>query len=328
MDTGTHVVMGIGLAGLSTLDPVVVHDPFTAHAALIGTIAGSLVPDIDTVLKLKDNATYIRHHRGNTHSLPATILWPLLLTGLISHFANTASIFHVWLWTFLAVAIHVFVDIFNAYGTQALRPLNNNWIALGIINIFDPFIFGLHVIGLFVWVIIGYPGYIFLTVYAILVVYYLLRAWHHKQAKNLVYKSLPDVQHIYLSPTYKWTHYHLSAKSEDQFYVGEIKGDRIELIDTFKRSPLPQDVGFTTALKDPNIDAFLHFSPIYRWEREARELGEEIRFIDLRYFANGRYPFAATVWIDDNGRIISSFTGWVFSETKLKKKLILASDDR
>jgi inner membrane protein len=328
MDTGTHVVMGIGLAGLATLDPVIIHDPFTAHAAMIGVISGSLVPDIDTVLKLKDNATYIRHHRGNTHSLPATILWPILLTALISHFSNSVSVFHLWLWTFLAVALHVFVDIFNAYGTQALRPLNNRWIALGIISIFDPFIFGLHILGFVIWSIIGYPGYIFLGIYVVLIFYYLIRIWQHKRAKSIVRSLLPEVEDIFLSPTYRWTHYHLSAKSQKNYYVGEIHGHHIEIIDVFERKPLPKDPLFEVALHDPNIAAFLHFSPINRWERETREHFEEIRFIDLRYLSNGHYPFAATVWINEEGKVISSFTGWVFSETKLKKKLTIASEDR
>ena len=34
-----------------------------------------------------------------------------------------------------------FVDIFNSYGTQALRPISNKWIQLGVINTFDPIIF-------------------------------------------------------------------------------------------------------------------------------------------------------------------------------------------
>ncbi|WEG12275.1 metal-dependent hydrolase [Pullulanibacillus sp. KACC 23026] len=327
MDTGTHVVMGIGLAALSTLDPVITHDPYTVHACLVGTLVGSLVPDIDTVLKLKDNATYIRHHRGNTHSLPATFLWPILITALITHFSNTSSILHIWLWTFFAVALHVFVDIFNAYGTQALRPINNNWIALGIINIFDPCIFALHILGFAIWMVVGYPGYVFLAIYGILILYYFLRIWHHKRAKALVRKHIPEVVDIYLSPTYRWTTYHLSAKSKTQYFVGEIKGSSITLIDIFPKKSIPEDKLFQQALEDTNIDAFLHFSPIYRWEREKREHGEEIRFIDLRYFSNGRYPFAATVWIDDDGTIISSFTGWVFSDSKLKKKLTLASED-
>lgn len=43
---------------------------------------------------------------------------------------------HVWLWAQLAVFLHVFVDIFNSYGTQALRPITNKWIQLSVINTF------------------------------------------------------------------------------------------------------------------------------------------------------------------------------------------------
>jgi inner membrane protein len=71
LDTGTHVVMGIALGGLATLDPVVAGSHATAVSVLIGTIAGSQIPDIDTVLKLRNNAIYIRNHRGVTHSIPA-----------------------------------------------------------------------------------------------------------------------------------------------------------------------------------------------------------------------------------------------------------------
>ncbi|MEH7748600.1 metal-dependent hydrolase, partial [Neobacillus drentensis] len=55
MDTGTHVVMGIALGGLATLDPVVASSHATTTSVLIATIAGSQIPDIDTVLKLKNN---------------------------------------------------------------------------------------------------------------------------------------------------------------------------------------------------------------------------------------------------------------------------------
>ncbi len=46
---------------------------------MIGVMAGSLAPDLDTVLKLRNNAQYIRNHRGITYSIPAVILWPLLI---------------------------------------------------------------------------------------------------------------------------------------------------------------------------------------------------------------------------------------------------------
>ncbi len=99
-------------------------------------IVGSLIPMDKLVLKLKDNATYISHHRGITHSIPFTILWPILITFLIFTFFSGTNPFHVWMWAQLAVFLHVFVDIFNSYGTQALRPITNKWIQLSVINTF------------------------------------------------------------------------------------------------------------------------------------------------------------------------------------------------
>ncbi|RKJ36732.1 metal-dependent hydrolase, partial [Butyricicoccus sp. 1XD8-22] len=118
MDSGTHLVMGVALGGLALVDPVVANNSMTFGAVMAGTLLGSQAPDIDTVLKLRNNAVYIRHHRGITHSIPAVILWPLAITGLLSLIVPDANAFHIWLWTFLAVFLHVFVDIFNAYGTQ------------------------------------------------------------------------------------------------------------------------------------------------------------------------------------------------------------------
>ena len=71
---------GCGSHCVSYQDPVMAGS-FAATATTL--VAGSLIPDGDTVLKLKDNATYISHHRGITHSIPFTILWPILITFLI-----------------------------------------------------------------------------------------------------------------------------------------------------------------------------------------------------------------------------------------------------
>ena len=76
--------MGIALGGLATLDPTVSANTATMDAVMIGVMAGSLAPDLDTVLKLRNNAQYIRNHRGITHSIPAVILWPLLIVPLLS----------------------------------------------------------------------------------------------------------------------------------------------------------------------------------------------------------------------------------------------------
>src|SRR5699024_7389214 len=103
MDTGTHVVMGVALGGLATLDPVFAHDPVLYNAVLAGTLIGSQAPDFDTILKLKNNAVYIRNHRGMTHSIPAVIMWGILISFLIFVFVPEVNFLHLWLWTFFAV---------------------------------------------------------------------------------------------------------------------------------------------------------------------------------------------------------------------------------
>ncbi|MEC1522528.1 metal-dependent hydrolase [Neobacillus niacini] len=321
MDTGTHVVMGIALGGLATLDPVVASNSATATSVLIATIAGSQIPDIDTVLKLRNNAIYIRNHRGVTHSIPAVLLWPLILIAVIFPFFPGANLLHLWGWTFAAVFIHVFVDIFNAYGTQALRPFTSKWVALGVINTFDPIIFGIHVAAIVIWVIGAHPGYTFLTMFVVLFGYYLLRFYAQAKVRAAVRKMIPDATDIITSPTMKFNFWRIAVMNEEEFFVGRAMGTNIVIYDRFKRVPVPKTPVLEAAKKDSNLAAFLSFSPVYRWELDEYDDHYEVRFIDLRYRSNGHYPFVAVVQLDLELNPISSYTGWVFSEKKLRKKL-------
>ncbi|WML57368.1 metal-dependent hydrolase [Neobacillus sp. PS2-9] len=325
MDTGTHVVMGIALGGLATLDPVVASSHATATSVLIATIAGSQIPDIDTVLKLRNNAIYIRNHRGVTHSIPAVLIWPLVILAVVYPFFPHANLLHLWAWTFAAVFIHVFVDIFNAYGTQALRPFSSKWVALGVINTFDPFIFGIHVVGILIWVIGAKPGITFSIMYLVILGYYLMRYQAKKRVLVEVRTLIPDATEIIIAPTMKFHHWRIAAMNKKQFFVGRAVDGKVEILDHFKRIPVPNTPVIEAAKKDKNLSAFLSFSPVYRWEVDEYDNFYEVRFIDLRYRSNGHYPFVAVVQLDCDLNPISSYTGWVFSEKKLRKKLSIIS---
>jgi inner membrane protein len=321
LDTGTHVVMGLALGGLATLDPVVASNTATATSVLIGTIVGSQAPDIDTVLKLRNNAIYIRNHRGVTHSIPAVLLWPIAIIAILYPLFPEANLLHLWIWTFLAVFLHVFVDIFNAYGTQALRPFSSKWVALGVINTFDPFIFAIHVVGLFIWVFGAHPGYTFLGIYAVIFSYYIIRFQAQKKIRNKLKEIVPDATEIIIAPTMKFHEWRIAAMSEKRFYVGRAVQYTVKILDEFERVDVPKNAVIEAAKKDKNLSAFLSFSPVYRWELDEYDDHYEVRFIDLRYRSNGHYPFVAVVQLDLNYKIVSSYTGWVFSEEKLRKKL-------
>lgn len=321
LDTGTHIVMGIALGGLSTLDPAIANDPVTAQGVLIATIIGSNAPDFDTVLKLKNNAVYIRNHRGITHSIPALFLWTLLISGSIMLFFPAANFIHLIWWTLLAVCLHVFVDIFNAYGTQALYPFTRKWIALGVINIFDPFIFISHLVGFGLWLLGFHPGYTFLAIYIILICYYLIRIFMKRQVIDAVHEKIPDVTSIIISPSIRWGQWHLAIRTKDKFYVAESKRRKVLILDEYKRLPVPDIPVINAAKEDKNLHAFLSFSPVYRWEIDEDDRGFEVRFIDLRYRSKGYYPFVAVVKLDKKLNILSSYTGWIYSEDRLQKKL-------
>lgn len=326
MDTGTHIVMGIALGGLATLDPVVASDPVLFNAVMVGTVLGSQAPDLDTVLKLKNNATYIRNHRGLTHSIPAVIIWGILIASLIHLVVPQTSFLHLYMWTAGAVIIHVLVDIFNAYGTQALRPFSNKWIAHGFINTFDPYIFFMHVAGILAWILGAEPGIMWLTIYSVIFLYYIKRYMDKREIVNKIREYYPDTVKIATSPTMKQNHWRVAITTTDRFYVGTVVDGHIQIVDQFEKVPLPSFPIFDIAMEDPNISAFLSFSPVYHWEVKEFEHYTEIRFIDLRYRSKEYYSFVAVVQIDHNMEITSSFTGWIFSEWKLQNKLNLSNN--
>ncbi|HLR61421.1 MAG TPA: metal-dependent hydrolase [Lentibacillus sp.] len=321
MDTGTHIVMGVAIGGLATLDPAVQNDPALFSAVLAGTVIGSHAPDFDTVLKLRNNAEYIRHHRGATHSVPAVIMWGLLLAGIIYMIVPSVDFWHLYVWTALAVVIHVLVDIPNAYGTQAYRPFSNKWVAHGFINTFDPYIFLLHIGGIVAWLLGANPGYTFLAIYAVIALYYVKRYMDKREIVRVIKDFYPNTEQIATSPTIKQNQWRVAITTTDYFYVGSVIDGHIDIVDQFEKIPLPDNELFDLAVQDKNVAAFLSFSPVYRWEVHDFDDFTEIRFIDLRYRSNERYPFVAVVQIDDNMRIMNSYTGWIFSEQKLQNKL-------
>lgn len=321
MDTGTHLVMGLALAGIATLDPIVAENTATTTSIMIGAIVGSQIPDIDTVLKLRNNAVYIRNHRGITHSIPAVILWPLVLIAVIYPFFPGANLLHLWIWTFIAVFLHVFVDIFNAYGTQALRPFSSKWVALGVINTFDPMIFGVHIIGLIIWAFGAHPGYTFLPIYFLLILYYVYRFRSQRRVLNEVRRIIPDATDIIIAPTMKLNKWRIAVMNKHQFFVGRAENHSVKIIDQFNKIPVPKTPVLDAAKKDKNLSAFLSFSPVYRWEVDVYDEYYEVRFIDLRYRSNDYYPFVAVVQLNMDLDILTSYTGWIFSEEKLRKKL-------
>lgn len=322
MDSGTHLVIGFGLAGLAYIDPVVAADPSVSTAVLIGTVLGSQAPDADTLLRLKDNATYIKNHRGRSHSLPALIIWTALITlGLMMAFDNL-PFWHVTMWVFIAVAFHVFTDLFNTYGTQAFRPFSEKWVSWNIIHIFDPVIFISHLIAIFIWSVhLVRPELLFPVLYMILAVYYVWRSWyHHYLESNLFQKDsrYKPGERYYLIPTFHLYVWQVVKKMPNgHFALGEYRNNRIKWVDEVSCDAHP---AVEASKNNKDIAAFLYFTSFACADLHFHEWGYEVRWADVRYRHRKQYPFVAVMMLDKELNPLDSYVGWV-SETRLGKKL-------
>ncbi|MFP3393730.1 metal-dependent hydrolase, partial [Brevibacillus sp. SIMBA_076] len=88
--------------------------------------------------------------------------------------------------------------------TQAIRPFSKKWVALGIINTFDPFIFFTHLVAIVIWAIGGHPGYTFITLYAVIFCYYIVRVIMQLQIKRQLCARFDEIEEIIISPTMKF----------------------------------------------------------------------------------------------------------------------------
>src|SRR5699024_7386825 len=152
------------------------------------------------------------------------------------------------------------------YGTQAFRPFSNKWIAFGFINTFDPYIFGLNVAGIIAWILGAHPGYTWLTVYGVIFLYYIKRYMDKREIIEIIQDFFPDTESIATSPTSKQNFWRVAITTENRFYVGTVENGHIEIVDEFEKVPLPDTEVMHVAKQDKNVDAFLNFSPVYRWE--------------------------------------------------------------
>ncbi|AJS60077.1 metal-dependent hydrolase [Paenibacillus sp. IHBB 10380] len=324
MDTGTHLVMGISLAGLAHIDPAVAASPSLAIAVTIATVLGSQAPDTDSVLRLKNNAVYIRNHRGITHSLPFLLLWTVLITGLISLIFRDASVPHLALWTGIAVCVHVFSDLFNTYGTQAMRPFTEKWISWNIIHIFDPFIFGTHLTAILLWGLgMLPPAPLFSILYGLTAVYYIWRTLvHFSKTAEVARLDAKNKQGdtYYVIPTISLNHWHVvKAQSDGSYDMGTIHYHQLEWKDHAISSKHP---AAEHSKNHSNVKAFLYFTSFAVADVEVTSTGFIVRWADVRYRHRTQYPFVAVVVMDKDFNTRASYIGWL-SHEKMNEKLYI-----
>lgn len=317
MDTGTHLVMGIGLLGLAHLDPLVGLTEGSLMTVALATVIGSQLPDIDTVLRVRGNATYIRHHRGISHSIPALLLYALLLPLTLS-FTGALPFTHLLFWSSLAILLHVFTDLLNSYGVQAFRPFTSTWVSYNILPIFDPLLFGLHLIGFLLWIVGFDPGYTFFIIYLFLIPYIGWRGVLKRRIERRL-KERGIEGKVILLPTASPLRWDLLNYGEQRIRFGEVKGDDLTISHLIPY-PETENNAITASSFYREVSNFLYFSRYPYPVCKEREFGYEVRWLDLRYLSKKSYPLLAVIYLDKDLEKIEAFVGWK-QEEKVNEKL-------
>lgn len=307
MDPITHGLVGVALSAFSG-SAVTMDNPLT-----LGAMLGAMSPDLDFVIRIfKDDAAYLEHHRGASHTIPFLIGFSFVITWVLSQMGFTSFNFLLtFIWTFIGGLSHTGLDILNSYGAKLFRKKYK----MNILTLYDPVI---TLVGLFLIFNSQNTPLQLLFSITLVVVYLYFRHRSRLHAINhlseFFMKSHQNVS-VYVMPSlkafYKWD-FVIHTETEDlvgqfnpwvYFFKNEacikIKqtlqtGDQIYM-ETFKASA----VGAIFTNFSPN----LHIS-VTRDEKNAQII---LKATDLRYFFKENFLHHATLILDDNLNVVSSF---------------------
>ncbi|UFJ42262.1 metal-dependent hydrolase [Brevibacillus humidisoli] len=310
MDTGSHVLFGLTLAGLAHVDPLVAEHPAVAEAVLIGTLIGSNAPDFDAVVRLRGYPAYLRYHRGMTHSLPALVIWPVLITLPLIFGSELYQYGHVlFLWTLAAVVLHVLLDMLNSYGVQSLLPLSKKWVHLDILAIFEPFLFLLHITGLLLWLGTTWePSLIFVGVYGATALYVAVRAWQHSRLVQQLKRSFSQLKACHVLPSFHWFHWSFVVETETCFITGKIVYGQIKREEIYPKEERTEVIKAT--MGTDGVRAFLGFAQRIHVTCKEIQDGYEVYWSDVRFCYDRKLPFGADIVLDRNLNVVRDRLGW------------------
>jgi inner membrane protein len=313
MDTGSHLLFGATLAGLATIDPVVAAHPEVAHAVMAGTLLGSHAPDFDSVMRLRGEAAYIRHHRGLTHSLPAPFIWAVALgLPLAWAFGASTHAFTVVIWTLIAVCLHIGLDLLNAYGVQCLRPFSGKWWHLDALCLFDPYLFALHGAAALVW-LAGWlpPAPMFAAVYALSALYIGWRLIVRRRTLRRIRRYYGTSGKITLVPSLSGRSWQYVAETEDAYLTGRVSRGAVvpeARLDRSGPDRLPKAA--RVSMDTDGVRAFLHFAERVHVHVQEKLDGYEVTWSDVRFWHDHKLPFGASVTLDTNMNVLRDRIGW------------------
>lgn len=317
MDTTSHILMGLGLGALAQINPVIANDDVLTQAVVLGTIIGSNAPDFDFMYLLKGKGSYYRNHRAWSHSLLALPLWSAAVSGIIFSLFNVPSFSHLFFWTFLAVILHVFFDLFNVHGTQVLLPFSNKWIAFDSLPLFDPMISFVHILG-FCLLPFYEPGKTFLIIYLFIFLYVVLRTTYAVMIKRKLEHHFIRSLRIKLIPRTFLFQWDVLIETKTDFLFGVYSDGSLHIEHTFsKEIDFPELV--SDSQKHPTVSDFLSSTQFAYPFVQSWKNGYLIYWKDLRFRTKKFFPTLAILFISSDFKMKNCFIGTLHSLKQYKQ---------
>lgn len=297
MDPLTHGMIGLALSTFSG-QTVSLTNPIA-----LGCAISAMIPDVDSVIRLyADDATYLKQHRGFSHSIPMLVVFSTVVAGGIA-LAMKVPMDQwgiLWLWSFLGALSHTVFDMLNSYGAMLLRQKKK----YNLLTLYDPVI---AVLGITLilqrevnWLWNGLAVLIFAG-------YMLFRHQHQKRAA-LALESYADFEgeivHIGVLPAltafYRWD---FIVETSSYTYVGKYNQwtKAVKVIERLD-AQCPE---LREAFDKTNLGHYFNdFSPYLHVVHSHHGPSVTLRVVDLRYYVGNRFLHQATLVLDTQSKAV------------------------
>ncbi len=295
MDPITHAVIGMSVSKMAG------QGMDFSNPAYVGVVIGSVFPDIDILLQKWGDYTYLKNHRGTTHSLVGMAVSSILISAALTVLYPGGKFLGILLWTFIGCLSHVGIDLFNTYGAKLFWPILNKRITFNLFTVFDPIFFCTLAGYCFTT---GMYQNIFLTFFlSYFTIRILMRVFVVMQLKK---KFKDNVGKISILPSlrglFRW---HFVFESSHSNIIGEKRVFRkgVEIINNYKKL---HDSKAQKALLTPVGRFFKEFSPLFHIQREKNGEVDRYVFIDMRYYMRNKFMHHGILEFDKNGCVVTS----------------------
>jgi len=300
MDPITHGVVGLAIAAF-TGETVSIASPYA-----MGSLLGAVIPDADIIMQVKGDYSYLKNHRGMSHSIPFIFLYSAAITAVLSLFYPGAALLKLFIYAVSGCMSHLLLDITNSYGAQVLWPFYKKKITLDLLLVYDP----LLIIVALAIIIPSINSKIHPLVSLIMFFAYLsARYWMKFYVKKRVkenFKDLGEILYIRVLPSMiglvKW---HFVIKIKDKMVIGELNllSRKIKIIEIMKNL----DKRLFRAVKNTQVAKFFgEFTPLFHIKCKKTDSGYEYSFIDLRYYIAKDFLHQSTAVMNENFRLVAS----------------------